>query len=142
MISRVLLSCLFVLQQGVSCADGGSLAVSAGAPVGAAVRGRLTDCGEAVGSAEVLLAVQQDMNQQARPVNTRIGPHTTTRDGAFLFEVSPPFAVPGAASMQLEVTANGVTDTIAGGLLELRMGVPPGDTARFDADLGAERGTC
>ena len=125
----------------MSC-EVGFLAISAGAPVTVVVRGRITDCGQSVTGAEVLLAVQQDMNQPARPVNTRIGPHTTTRNGDFLFNVSPPFAVPGAASMQLEVTVNGVTDTIPGGNLELSMGVPARDTARFDADLGAQRGTC
>jgi hypothetical protein len=58
-----------------------------------------------------VLDIQQDLDQQARPVDIRIGPHTTSRDGRFLFEVSPLFAVPGPASMQLQVTANGVTDT-------------------------------
>jgi hypothetical protein len=44
--------------------------------------------------------------------------------------------------MQLEVTANGATEEIPGGTLELHLGAPPRDTTRFDADLGAERGTC
>jgi hypothetical protein len=138
---RAFLPCLFVLQQAISC-EVGFLAISAGAPVTVVVRGRLTDCGRSVTGASVILVVQQDLNQQTRPVNTRIGPHTTTRDGDFLFDVSPPFAVPGAASMQLEVTVNGIIDTIPGGILELSMGVPARDTARFNADLGAERGTC
>jgi len=125
----------------IACGEGGSLAISAGAPVSAAVRGRITDCGRPVASANVLLAVQQDLNQ-ARPVDTRIGPHTTSPQGDFFFEVSPSFAVPGGASMQLQVTVNGVTDTITGGTLEFRLGAPPRDTARFDADLGAERGGC
>jgi hypothetical protein len=137
---RALLPYLVVLPA-VACGEGGSLAISAGAPVSAAVRGRLTDCGQAVSNANVLLAVQQDLNQ-SRPVDTRIGPGTTSPDGGFFFEVSPSFAVPGAASMQLQVTVDGITDTIAGGTLEFRLGAPPRDTARFDADLGAERGSC
>jgi hypothetical protein len=63
-----------------------------------------------------VLDIQQDLDQQARPVDIRIGPHTTSRDGRFLFEVSPSFAVPGPASMQLQVTANGVTETVSGGI--------------------------
>ena len=130
-----------VVLPAIACGEGGSLAISAGAPVSAAVRGRLTECGQAVFSANVLLAVQQDLNQ-TRPVAILIGPHTTAADGSFFFEVSPSFAVPGAAGMQLQVTVDGVTDTIAGGTLEFRLGTPPRDTARFDADLGAQRGTC
>jgi hypothetical protein len=131
----------FVALPAIACGEGGSLAISAGAPVSAAVRGHVSECGQVLASANVLLTVQQDLNQ-TRPVDTRIGPHTTSRDGSFFFEVSPPFAVPGAASMQLQVTVNGLTDTIAGGTLEFRLGAPPRDTARFDADLGAEQGTC
>jgi hypothetical protein len=137
---RALLPYLIVLSP-IACGEGGSLAISAGAPVSAAVRGRITDCGRPVPSANVLLAVQQDLDQ-ARPVDARIGPHTTAKEGHFFFEVSPPFAVPGSASMQLQVTVDGITDTIAGGTLEFRLGAPPRDTARFDADLGVERGTC
>jgi hypothetical protein len=89
-----------------------------------------------------MLAVQQDLDEQARPVDTRIGPQTTGQDGGFLFDVSPSFAVPGDASMQLQVTLQGVSREITGGTLEFRLGVPPRDTARFDADLGMEAGTC
>ena len=130
-----------VVLPAIACGEGGSLGISAGAPVTAAVGGRLTDCGTPLASANVLLAVQQDLDQ-TRPVDARIGPHTTSPDGGFFFEVSPPFAVPGGASMQLQVTVDGVTDTIAGGTLEFRLGSPPRDTSRFDANLGAERGTC
>jgi hypothetical protein len=56
--------------------------------------------------------------------------------------VSPSFAVPGPADLQLRVTAGGLTQEITGGFLEFRLGVPPRDTTRFDADLGAERGSC
>jgi hypothetical protein len=125
-----------------ACVDGGNLAISAGAPVTAAVQGRLTNCGQPVPNVEVVLDIQQDLDQQARPVDIRIGPHTTSRDGRFLFEVSPLFAVPGPASMQLQVTANGVTETVSGGTLEFRLGTLPRDTTRFDVDLQVELGTC
>jgi hypothetical protein len=126
----------------LGCVEGGNLAISAGAPVTAAVQGRITDCGRPVSSAEVILSVQQNRVEQVRPVNARIGPVTTTGEGTYLIEVSPPFAVPGPASMQLQVTANGVTRQIPGGTLELRLGHPARDTTRFDADLGTERGVC
>jgi hypothetical protein len=126
----------------LACVEGGNLAISAGAPVTAAVRGRITECGRAVPDAEVLLAVQQDLEEQARPVNIRSGPVTTGRDGGYFMDVSPSFAVPGPASMLLLVTTEGRTHQIDGGTLELRLGVPARDTARFDADLGSERGSC
>jgi hypothetical protein len=126
----------------LGCVEGGNLAISAGAPVMAAVQGRITDCGQPVSSAEVVLRVQQNRPGQSRPVDTRIGPVTTTREGEYLLEVGPSFAVPGPASMQLQVTGGGITREIPGGTLELRMGQPPRDTTRFDADLGMERGVC
>ncbi len=123
-------------------AEGGSLAISAGAPVSAAVRGQITNCGEPVPNASVLLLVQQDLQEQARPVDTQIGPVTTTHDGAYAFDISPSFAVPGPASMELQVTTGGVTDEIEGGTLEFRMGTPARDTARFDVDLANRRRAC
>jgi hypothetical protein len=125
-----------------ACVEGGNLAISAGAPVTAAVQGRISDCGKAVASAEVLLTVEQDLEGQARPVNARIGPVTTGRNGGYLLDVSPSFAVPGPADMTLRVTSEGATQEIPGGTLELRLGEPARDTTRFDVDLGAERGTC
>lgn len=125
-----------------SCVEVDSLQISAGAPVTVAVRGRITDCGRAVVRAEVLLLIQQDLEQQSRPVNTRVGPVTTGSDGSYLLDASPSFAVPGPASMQLQVTAAGQSLEIPGGALEFRLGAPARDTTRFDADLGAERGTC
>ena len=104
--------------------------------------GVITNCGEPVPNASVLLLVQQDLQEQARPVDTQIGPVTTTRDGAYAFDISPSFAVPGAARMQLQVTTGGMTDEIEGGTLEFRMGSPPRDTARFDVDLGNQRRAC
>jgi hypothetical protein len=140
---RVTWSTLACLSAGLlGCVEGGNLAISAGAPVTAVVQGRITDCGRPVSSAEVVLQVQQDRQEQARPVDTRIGPVTTTREGEYLIEVGPSFAVPGPASMQLQVTAGGVTQEVPGGTLELRLGQPPRDTTRFDADLGTERGAC
>ena len=118
------------------------LAISTGAPVTVAVRGVVTNCGEAVANASVLLMVQQDLQGQTRPVDTQIGPVTTTPNGRYAFDVSPSFAVPGAASMQLEVTTGGTTDLIEGGTLEFSMGSPARDTARFDVDLGNRRGGC
>src|SRR3954467_2861074 len=91
-------------------AEGGSLAISAGAPVTAAVRGHITDCGQAVSNASVLLRVQQDLPEQARPVDTQVGPVTTAIGGAYAFHISPSFAIPGPASMELEVTAGAPTD--------------------------------
>jgi hypothetical protein len=132
----------FLIAGAAGCGEGGNLAVSAGAPVTAAVRGRVTRCGQALAAAQVVLAVQQDQNEQARPVNTQFGPQTTGRRGEFLFDVSPSFAVPGGASMQLEVTAAGVSYEFDGGTLEFHLGAPPRDTARFDVDLQAEPGTC
>ncbi|MFL5448826.1 MAG: hypothetical protein ACJ8A6_03545 [Gemmatimonadales bacterium] len=126
----------------LACVEGGSLAISAGAPVTAAVQGHITNCGEAVPNASVLLVVQQDLQEQSRPVDTRIGPVTTTHDGAYAFHVSPSFAVPGPASIQLEVTTGGTTDEIEGGTLEFRMGSPARDTTRFDVDLGNRRRAC
>ena len=90
----------------------------------------------------MLLLVQQDLQEQARPVDTRIGPVTTTHNGAYAFGISPSFAVPGPASMQLQVTTGGVTDEIEGGTLEFRMGTPARDTARFDVDLANRRRAC
>jgi hypothetical protein len=139
--TRVVTAGLLVLGL-AGCGEGGSLAVSAGAPVTAAVRGQVTQCGYAVANAEVMLLLQQHTEEQARPVDTRLGPRTTGRDGGFFFVVSPSFAVPGRADMQLTVTAAGVTHEIPGGALELHLGTPPRDTARLDVDLSAERGTC
>jgi hypothetical protein len=125
-----------------ACVEGGNLAVSAGAPVSAAVQGRITDCGHPVPGAEVLLLIQQDVSGQARPVDARVGPVVTTRQGSYLIEVSPAFAVPGAATIQLRITAAGVTQELSGGTLELRLGLPARDTTRLDADIGIERRTC
>ena len=126
----------------LGCLEGGDLAVSAGAPVTAAVRGTISDCGQPVSGAAVVLQVQQDEPGQARPVDARIGPVTTSAQGRYIVEVGPPFAVPGPASVQLHVTAAGVTQDVPGGTLNLTLGLPARDTVRFDADLGAERGGC
>jgi hypothetical protein len=73
-------------------------------------------------------------------VDARIGPVTTARDGSYVVEVGPAFAVPGQASVEL--TVSGLTDPITGGTLRFTLGVPPHDTLRLDADVGAERGSC
>lgn len=125
------------------CEEGGSLAVSAGAPVTAVVQGTIRDCGQPVAGAQVELQVQQDEPEQARPVDARIGPVTTSREGGYVVEVGPAFAIPGEASVLLRVTpSRGVTQEIPGGTLELRLGQPARDTTRLDADLGLERGVC
>jgi hypothetical protein len=126
----------------LACVEGGNLAVSAGAPVTGALQGRITRCGDPVAGAQVLLLVQQDQPEQARPVDARIGPVTTSRGGEYLVEVAPAFAVPGQATVQLRVTADGITQDIPGGALELQLGLPARDTTRFDADLGLELRQC
>ena len=118
-----------------------SLAVSAGAPVSAAVRGVITDCGSAVAGGEVVLRVQQDERYQTRPVDVEVGPVTTSRDGRYVVEVGPSFAVPGRARVQL-VSVNGTIMDLAGPDLHFALGVPPKDTLRLDADVGAHRGSC
>jgi hypothetical protein len=123
-------------------AEGGDLAVSAGAPVTGALEGKITRCGDPVAGAQVLVLVQQNQPEQARPVDARIGPVTTSREGEYLTEVAPAFAVPGVATIQLRVTADGVTQDIPGRTLVLQLGVPPSDTTRLDADLGVELRQC
>jgi hypothetical protein len=126
----------------LGCVEGGNLAVSGGAPVTAAVQGRITRCGEAVSGALVVVFVEQNRPEQSQPVNAQVGPVATTRGGQYVVELSPSFAVPGPANLELRVTAQGITQDIPGGSIELRLGVPPRDTARFDADLGQERNEC
>jgi hypothetical protein len=123
------------------CVEGGNLAISAGAPATAAVTGRITDCGRAVAGAEVVLRVQQDRPEQARPVDVDVGPVTTGRNGHYTVEVAPSFAIPGRARLQLQ-SVNGILLELAGPDLNFTLGVPPQDTLRFDADVGAHRGTC
>lgn len=126
----------------LSCVEGGNLAISAGAPVTAVVQGTIRDCGRPVADADVVLRVQQDQPEQARPVDARIGPVSTSREGKYIVEVGLAFAVPGPARVQLRVSGDGVTQEIPGGTLELRIGRPARDTTRLDADLGRERGRC
>jgi hypothetical protein len=130
-------------QAGLSCeAGGGGLAVSGGAPVTAAVRGQISDCGRPVADADVVVLVQQNTPEQARPVDAEIGPVSTDREGRYLVEVGPSFAVPGQADVQLRVTAAGISVEFAGASLEFSLGEPPRDTVRLDADLGLHRGSC
>jgi hypothetical protein len=117
------------------------LAMSAGAPVSAAVHGVITDCGRAVAGGEVVLRVQQDEQYQTRPVDAHVGPVTTSRDGRYVVEVGPSFAVPGRARVQL-VSVNGTIMDLVGPDLHFTLGVPPKDTLRLDADVGAHRGSC
>jgi hypothetical protein len=125
----------------LACVEGGSLAISAGAPVTAAVGGKITICGEPVSGAQVTLGVQQDHPEQARPVNALLGPVTTNRDGSYFVEVAPPFAVPGAATVELRVSSTG-NSVVTAGTLNFTLGISPHDTLRLDADLGLLRGSC
>jgi hypothetical protein len=125
----------------LACVEGGSLAISAGAPVTAAVQGKVTICGEPVSDAQVTLGVRQNRPEQARPVDALIGPVATDRDGSYLVEVAPPFAVPGSASVELRVSSTGNT-VVTAGTLNFTLGIPPHDTLRLDADLGLLHGSC
>jgi hypothetical protein len=130
---------------GLACGEGGLLAVSVGAPVTAVVEGVVTECGAPVPEAEVVLLVQQARPGQARPVDSRTGPVTTDRQGEYVVEVGPAFAVPGPASVRLRVTPpGGPTLELPGGVLELSLGSPARDTTRLDADLdpGLAPGGC
>jgi hypothetical protein len=83
-----------VIVAGLACGEVGNLAISAGAPVMAAVQGTITDCGKPVAGAEVVLRVQQDRPEQARPVNSEIGPITTERDSSGVRPGTPPVSTP------------------------------------------------
>ncbi|HYF40071.1 MAG TPA: hypothetical protein VD930_10300 [Gemmatimonadales bacterium] len=127
---------------GLGCVvEEGSLAVSAGAPAAAAVAGTITDCGYPVPGAALVFRVQQNRPEQARPVDARIGPILTTRDGRYALEIVPGFAIPGQAHLQLQ-SVNGVSLDLSGPHLDFTLGTPPTDTLRFDADVGLHRGTC
>ena len=134
------LTCLIV--GALACVEGTNLAVSAGAPATAAVTGVITDCGAPVPGAEVLLRVQQDQPEQARAVDVELGPLSTEGDGRYVIEVAPPFAVPGAARVQLRVAEAGLNLELGGFGLVFSLSTPPRDTARIDADLGTLRGSC
>jgi hypothetical protein len=123
------------------CVEGGNLAVSAGAPVAGAVRGFITLCGHPVASPELQLRVQQHRPEQARPVDSRIGPITGNRDGSYLVEITPSFAVPGPATVQLDVASAGI-DRVAQGTLLFTLGTPAKDTLRLDGDIGIQHGSC
>ena len=141
MVPRPESSCLVVLLAALGCEFGSNFAVSAGAPVSAAVRGTIFNCGTPVINGEVSLRVQQNDSSQVRPVDVTIGPIPTIR-GNYVLEVGPSFAVPGPATAQLVVNALGRRLELPEFTLELTMGLPPRDTVRQDADLGLERGAC
>jgi hypothetical protein len=139
-LASACLTALFLT--GLGCVEGGALAISAGAPVMAAVRGQVTDCGRPVAGAEVVLRVRQDLAEQARPVDASIGPLTTGRNGSYFAEVGPPFAVPGRAGVRLTVTAAGATVQLEEASLRFTLGTPARDTLRIDTDVGIHRGFC
>lgn len=124
----------------LACVEGGNLAISAGAPVMAAVEGTISNCGKPASGAVATLQVQQDHPEQARPVNMEVE-ITTNRQGRYLVELGPPFAVPGPADVHLRVSGAG-TSFEAVGTLEFSLGRPPRDTTRLDADLGLHRASC
>ncbi len=141
--TRLASACLTALcLTGLGCVEGGTLAISAGAPVMAAVRGQVTDCGRPVAGADVMLRVRQDLAEQARPVDASIGPLTTGRNGSYFAEIGPPFAVPGRAGLQLTVTAAGATVELEAASLRFTLGTPARDTLRIDTDLAIHRGFC
>jgi hypothetical protein len=127
---------------GLGCGEGGDLAVSAGAPVVAAVQGTITDCGTPVSRAEVTLLVDQAEPGQALPVHTEIGPVPTDTHGTYSLEVSPAFAVPGPAMARLRVAPpGGAMHEFPSQTLQFSLGQAQ-DTLRFDADLGITAGSC
>jgi hypothetical protein len=123
----------------VACGEVEFLAISAGAPVTAVAQGVITECGSPVAEAEVVLLVEQANPGQSRPINARVGPVATDRQGEYVVEVGPSFAIPGPASVRLRVTPpSGPTLELPGGVLHFRLGSPARDTARLDADLDTE----
>ena len=124
-----------------ACGEVTFLAISAGAPVAGVVHGIITFCGNAVASPELRLRVQQDRPEQAHPVDARLGPFTGNPDGSYRVEVGPSFAVPGPATVQLEVTSARM-DSVAQGTLNFTLGTPAHDSLRLDADLGIQDGSC
>ncbi|HET9727203.1 MAG TPA: hypothetical protein VFP28_09840 [Gemmatimonadales bacterium] len=125
------------------CIEGGDLAVSAGAPVSGAVQGTVLECGRPVPNVGVTVRVQQSEAGQARPVDQRIGPVVTDTRGGYLVEIEPAFAVPGPATVALEVTlAGGAPRELSGANLDLHLGTPPRDTLRLDVDVGLAAGGC
>jgi hypothetical protein len=124
-----------------ACGEVTFLAISAGAPVSGVVHGIITFCSKPVPSPELQLRVQQNRPEQARPVDARIGPFTGNPDGSYMVEVGPSFAVPGPATVQLEVTSARM-DSVALGTLNFTLGTPAHDSLRLDADLGVQQGSC
>ena len=127
----------------LGCVEGGDLAISAGAPVTGAVRGTVFRCGIPVPSAEVAVHVVQAESDRHGGSTPGSAPVTTDRAGGYVVEVGPAFAVPGPATVSLLVTGPGATtQELPGATLELRLGTPPVDTLRLDADLGRATGAC
>jgi hypothetical protein len=124
----------------LACVEGGNLAISAGAPVMTAVQGTISHCGKPVSGARATLLIQQDRPEQARPVNLEVE-ITTNRQGRYLVELGPPFAVPGPADIRLRVSGPGISLEVMGAL-DFSLGHPPRDTARLDADLGRHSRSC
>jgi hypothetical protein len=125
------------------CVEGGDLAVSAGAPVSGAVQGTVLECGRPVSNVGVTVHVRQSESGQARPVDQRIGPVATDGRGGYQVEIEPAFAVPGPATVGLELTlAGGAPRELAGAILDLELGTPPRDTLRLDVDAGLAAGGC
>jgi hypothetical protein len=126
---------LLVLSSALACGEAGDLAVSAGAPVVGAVQGTITACGIAVPDAEVRVQVDQEDIGQARPVHTEVGPVTSDARGRYALDVSPAFAVPGPAVVQLRVIPpGGDLHELPGRTMRFSLGEVE-DTLRLDADL-------
>jgi hypothetical protein len=132
-----------VLATVTGCIEGGDLAVSAGAPVSGAVRGTVLECGRPVPNVGVVVRVQQSEPDQARPVDQRFGPVVTDPHGGYVVEVEPAFAIPGAATVTLQVTLpDGAPHELSGATLDLQLGTPARDTVRLDVDVGLAAGAC
>jgi hypothetical protein len=131
------------LTSGCIAGEATDLAISAGAPVTAAVDGTITRCGIPVSDAAVVLRVRQDDVGQARPVDTQIGPVTTDGGGRYLVTISPSFAIPGPATVELQVTPpGGAVQGLTGATVQMALGEPPRDTLHLSADVGLATRAC
>jgi hypothetical protein len=131
------------LTSGCIAGEATDLAISAGAPVTAAVDGTITRCGVPISDAAVVLRVRQDDMGQARPVDTQVGPVSTDGGGRYLATISPAFAIPGPATVELQVTPQGgEPQALTGATVEMALGEPPRDTLHLSADVGLATRAC
>jgi hypothetical protein len=111
--------------------------------VTAAVDGTITRCGVPVSDAEVVLRVQQDDIGQARPVDTQVGPVATDGGGRYVVTLSPSFAIPGPATVALQVTPQGgALQELTVATVQMTLGEPPRDTLHLSGDVGLATRAC